>query len=41
MAMKWHPSDDPNLPKAWERVWSDARDVTAEPVSTWPPYPRA
>ena len=38
--MQWYPSLDPTLPKVWERVWRNAKDVTCDPVETWPPYPQ-
>ena len=38
--MQWYPSMDPTLPKVWERVWSNAEDVTCQPIETWPSYPQ-
>lgn len=36
--MEFRASLDPAAPKVWERVWRAGRDVTAEPVQTWPVY---
>jgi len=36
--MEYRASLNPSAPKVWERVWSAGRDVTAQPVQTWPLY---
>jgi hypothetical protein len=38
--MEYFASMDSELPKAWERVWRGGRDVTVEPVLSWPMYPQ-
>jgi len=38
--MEYFASLEPELPKVWDRVWAAGRDVTTEPVQTWPAYQR-